>query len=63
MGHGIFKTTQPHQHMDHTFAVQQGLFEQAAQLAFVVGVHYQVAHGQLNVVLFEAVNAREVVCG
>ena len=45
--------------MHHAFAMLQGGGQGLAQGGFVLGRHHQAGHGQLNGVLFEAVNARE----
>jgi hypothetical protein len=49
--------------MHHAFAVFQRFGQGLAQRSFVAGQHIEAGHGQLDVVLFEAVDARKTLCG
>ena len=61
--HGRFQTLKLAEHMHHAFAQLQGFGERFTQLFFLIGTDLEAGHWQLNGVLFEAVNAREVLRG
>ena len=61
-GHGFFQTVQFAEHMHHAFAVFEGGVQRFAQRRLLRGQHVEAGHGQLDVVLLEAVDARKA-CG
>ena len=58
-GHGFAQTVQTAEHMHHALAVFQRQRQVLAQRGLVAGLDLQAGDGQLDGVLFEAIDARE----